>query len=223
MDKLNKGEAPLKDTPPANVTPEKDFFDRILDATENASSNEDGVAKKKEEETPETPKAEAAKAEETPAEKQLRETLENLVKEDEKELDSMRSLLPNTKDEAKKLELERKIFETEKKIDKIKSQITPREVIVDSSEVSSLLDSMELPKDGEAYKIIDKMKGQRNGAADLLKMYGMIAKAIKADIDKVNAAKKAPITMEKPKDDGSGAVKEDNSIVGQISRSIKNQ
>ena len=215
MDNNNKGEAHLKDTPPANVTPEKDFFERILDATE--------VAEKKEEENPETPKAEAAKAEETPAEKQLRETLENLVKEDEKELDSMKALLPNTKDEAKKLELERKIFETEKKIDKIKSQITPREVIVDSSEVSSLLDSMELPKDGEAYKIIDKMKGQRNGAADLLKMYGMIAKAIKADYDKVQAQKKAPIPMDKPKDDGSGVIKEDNSIVGQISRSIKNQ
>lgn len=215
MDKLNNSEAPLKDTPPANVTPEKDFFDRILDATE--------VVEKKEEETPEAPKVEAAKAEETPSEKQLRETLENLVKEDEKELDSMRSLLPNTKDEAKKLELERKIFETEKKIDKIKSQITPRELVVDSSEVTTLLDSMEISKDGEAYKIIDKMKGQKNGAGDLLKMYGMIAKAIKADIDKVNTAKKAPITMEKPKDDGSGAVKEDNSIVGQISRNIKNQ
>jgi len=214
MDIKNNGEAPKQDTPPANVTPEKDFFDRILDATE---------ATVEENKEPETPKVEAAKAEETPSEKQLRETLENLVKEDEKELDSMKALLPNTKDEAKKLELERKIFETEKKIDKLKSQITPREVVVDSGEVATLLDSMEIPKDGEAYKIIDKMKSQKNGAGDLLKMYSMIAKAIKADIDKVNAAKKAPISMEKPKDDGSGAVIEDNSIVGQIAKSIKNQ
>lgn len=199
-----KAEAPKVDTPPA-----KSFFDQILEANQKVKSE------KEEEKVPQ--EAEVKTPEVNEEAKKLQETLGNLVKEEESEMEKMKALLPNTKDEAKKLEIERSIFEKEKKISKLKESLnTP--VVIDTSEVDSLLAEMQVSKEGESYKVIEKMKSYGKNAPDLLRMFSMIAKAIKADMSKPEA----PVKLDdKPKDNGQVVEKNDNpSLVDQIMNNL---
>jgi hypothetical protein len=190
-------------------TPQKDFFERILEASKEAEVKEEETPEVKE--TPkETPKEDAV----------LRETLTALIQEEEAEKVALEKLLPNTKDESKKLEIERAIFAKEKKIDKLKGSINPVEVVVDTKEVEDVLVSIGLESGGESYKIIEKMKAQKKGAGDLLKMYKVIATAIQSDLNK---KKPEPVDLTKGvKDSTTKVLPEDNSIVGQIAKSIRN-
>ena len=201
-----KPEAPKVDTPPAKS---ESLLDSILNAV---PSTEEKVEEKKE-----VP-SEAAKAEVSEESKKLQETLSALLKEEEVEVEKMKALLPNTKDESKKLEIERSIFEKEKKIDSIKKGLTPAVEVIDLTEVDAVLGEMKIDKSGEAYKLVEKMKSQPKGAQDLVKMFVRIAKAIAAD------AKKSPAPVaidDKPKDVPSEEKAEDNGIVAQIARSLK--
>lgn len=201
-----KDEAPKVDTPQSES---KSLFDSILDAVPSKEE--------KQEEKKETPSEAAPKAEVSEESKKLQETLSALLKEEEGEVEKMKALLPNTKDESKKLEIERAIFEKEKKIDGIKKGLTPAVEVIDLTEVDAVLGEMKIDKSGEAYKLVEKMKSQPKGAQDLVKMFVRIAKAIAADAKK----SPAPAALEdKPKDVPSKQGEQDNGIVAQIARSL---
>lgn len=202
MDNEKKVEAPEVDTPQP-----KSMIDSILEAAEASAPVE---------EVKEEAKTEEVKAEVKDNSK-LEETLKNLLQGEEDEVKKMRDLLPNTKDESKKLEMERAIFEKEKKIDSLKNGLGTTEVI-DLSEANAVLEELKIDKSGETYKLIERMKGMPKGGSDLIKMFTRIAKAISLD----SAKPVEPISIEdKPKDTGGSIPKEDNSIVGQIARSLK--
>jgi|GEM_PF-5468365 len=206
MENDKKDEAPKVDTPQSKS---KSLLDSILDAVPSKVE--------KPEEKKETPSEAAPKAEVSEESKKLQETLSALLKEEEGEVEKMKALLPNTKDESKKLEIERSIFEKEKKIYSIKKGLTPVVEVIDLTEVDTVLGEMKIDKSGEAYKLVEKMKSQPKGAQDLVKMFVRIAKAIAADAKK----SPAPAALEdKPKDVPSKQVEQDNGIVAQIARSL---
>lgn len=205
MENENKAEAPLQDTPPAP----KSFVDSIMEIQE-ANSKEEEVTTESGKDAPEAAKAEVKE------DSKLQETLNSLLKEEEGEVDKLKGLLPNTKDESKKLEIERAIFEKEKRIEKLKGSVAPE--VIDLSDANAILEELKISKEGESYKLIEKMKGMPKGGSDLIKMFTRIAKAIAADSKKIET----PIAVnDKPKDSSEAQPKEDNSIVGQIARSLK--
>lgn len=204
VEKKPEGEQDLGKAP---ETPAKNFSERLFD-TLNGSVPQEG------DETP-TPKGDDAK--EAPAPKAedkpdprlelYQEKVKMIVDEYEADLKKKKDLLPNTKDEKVKFQIEKDIFELEKKVSSLKEDLVEAPKVVDLSEVDTFFQSNEIKKDGEAWKLVQEMANFKKGGADLVKLFSKVATAVvkdlkvqkqPTDINK-DIPKDRPAYVEKPK------------------------
>ena len=214
-------------------TPDKSFSDQIIE--------ESGVIKptkeveKEEALSPELKQALGLDVEEAPKEE---EKEEEIVKETEEDSifkqkllavvskmnsrnEEIRKMLPNTKDNSKKLELERELFQNEKEVYELTKDLgesSPQNYNKDLGEVDAFFQETGISKEGESYQLVQKMM-KHKASSNLLKVFKMSAKALSKDLKKtsepVNLATKQEVVPSK-----NSPMFEEDSITGQVIKNL---
>lgn len=198
-------------------TPEAPLEQGIVDSLLEVA----GFKKKESEETPpvEPKEKEPEVREESPIEKKLFERLNYISQELEADIKKQKELLPNTKDEAKKLEMERDIWEKEKKLDILKKDLDePKPEI---GEAVNFFKEHGIDSSAESYKLYQKMLNHK-GSADLVKLFLTVSKAVASDFEK--KVSKVPVDLKEqpvtaPAKPQTGF--DPDSITGKILESLK--
>lgn len=194
---------------PKVETPEKSLFEKLVDATPL-------ILKKEEVKAEDAPKEEQKAPEVDPKLSLLEEKLKTVVKSVEEDIASKKALLPNTKDEAKKLEIERAIFEKEKQLAELKADLTQPEV-PQIGELNEFFKTSGIAEGSEAYTLSQQML-KHEGASDLIKLYLKVASAVVKSLK----VEKQPEEIKKLNDvkNGNQPVFSDDSFVGQIIKDL---
>lgn len=218
---------PTKETPAKEAAPtdDKSFVDKIIEGVPGMVKKSEG---KPEEEV--TPTEDGAEADASPQReaseahtKAVEEKLGKITKTYEDQVKKLKNLLPNTKDPAKKLEMEREIFEKEKELYELTRDLK-KEDPPEFGKLNTFFKENDLGEDTESYKIAQKMLSYGDGAADLIKIYLAVGNAVKKDME-AKQTKSAPVDINSNvKDVASGSTKakfaEEGSMVDEIIKSL---
>lgn len=186
--------------PQAPETPVKSFSEKLFETLGSSVPQEGG-------ETPATEVAEAPKVEDKPDPRLelYKEKVKGIVDEYEADIKRKKELLPNTKDEKVKFQMEKDIFEMEKKISILKADLSDEPSVADLTEVEALFAGNEIKKDGESWKLVQEMAKFSKGGPELVKLFTKVASAVVKDMK----AQAQPLDINKdiPKDKPSEEVK----------------